>query len=334
MTISTVQRSRFAARRILHHLTGLPGDGEALAQQIAQRMQTRGPGKRLQIAEETDLSPAEFHARYYRTGTPVVMRGVAKDWAAVREWSPAWLAERHGDLTLSVTDGDTTGGTHNVEEILLRRYMAMVEDADTSKYLRFGNLLHQLPELLQDFDLDTLFRYRSKIRLGASIGVFIGAIGTRTSLHAVPTENLFVQVHGIKRWTVYDASSDPALRPVTSRSMYYWSDFDAEAPDAKRFPAAPYLDWYDFELHPGDVLYNPASNWHQVTNLTASIGCGFRWMSPMAPRRNFTQWLLFFLATNPSVLYLVRNRREFHNVLIASQKGTVKELEKQVRRHG
>lgn len=106
----------------------------------------------------------------------------------------------------------------------------------------------------------------------------------------------------------------------------YWSDFDPDQPDHERWPAARYLDRIVFELHPGDVLYNPASWWHKVENPGPSIGVGFRWMSPMAPRLNLSQFLLFFLAANPPLWTVLRNKKHYARVLEAAEKKTVKML--------
>lgn len=327
-TLPATQRGAFALRRFAHHLTGWKGDDARLRSAITRSLEGAGPGRRLAIAEANDLEPAEFFARYYRTGTPVVLRGLAKDWPAVRTWSPAWLAEHHGDVPLSVMDHDNAGGRFNVEDMPLRVFAAAIEAGDTKKYLRFGNLLHQVPELIHDFDTEALYRYRSPMRMGQNMGVFMGAKGTRTTLHAAPPDNLFAQVCGSKRWVLLSSKLDPVLRPVMARSTYYWSDFDPDAPDYERYPAARYCDWYDFELHPGDVLYNPPSTWHQVTNLTASIGVGFRWMSPMAARNNLSQFLLFFLAMNPPLWVVLRNKRNYARVLQAAESKTVDLLER------
>ncbi len=320
MRLRRRNRLAFAANRAAEHFLYIKRDDTALQRRILADSQRSGPGRLLAIDERTQLSPEAFAAEYVQTGTPVIMRGLAKDWPAVRTWSPSLLRERYGAQQLQVMDNDISGGIFNVEELTVAEFIDGIEGGDTRKYLRFGNLLHRFPELAGDFDRGVLDRYITKRKLGSNMGVFIGAKGTTTRLHAAPPDNLFAQVYGSKRWRVYGAAADPILRPLMARSTYYYTEYDPDHPDHGRFPAAKHLDWYEFELHPGDVLYNPPSFWHQVTNLGPTIGVGFRWLSPMAARLNPSQLLLFFLATNPPLWFVTRNKKNYTRVLQEAEK--------------
>ena len=317
-------RSRlgFATRRTAEHILHLNPKDSALQERILADMSRRDPEPISEVAELHDPNPEVFFREYGNRGRPVVLRGLAKDWTCVRNWSPSMFAERYGDQLLSVMDNDNTGGAFNVEELSIQKFMDMVESGDTTKYLRFGNLLHRFPELVGDFDHDALSKYMGRWRLGGNMGVFLGAKGTRTTLHAAPPDNLFAQVYGRKKWLLIPSRFDPVLRPVMAHSTYYWSEFDPTAPDYEAYPAARYLPIQQTVLEPGDVLYNPPSYWHRVDNLTATIGVGFRWLSPMAARLNLSQLLLFFLATNPPLWFVARNKKDYTNVLKAAEAKT------------
>jgi hypothetical protein len=311
--ISLRNRAGFAARRFTEHVLRVQLPDTALHRRIQGEL-AGSEGRVRPVERVRDLSRQDFLEQYWRTGTPVVLEGLALDWRCVQEWSPRWLAEHYGHGRTGVMDNDNTGERFNVEDLTIAELMERIEAGDTTKYLRFGNLLHLFPELVEDFDHAALAAYRNRLQLGSNMGVFIGAKGTRTTLHAAPPDNLLVQVYGRKRWVLIPASADPVVRPVMARATYYWSDFDPDT-NEPGWDAARRLDRWETVLEPGDVLYNPPSTWHKVENLTTSIGVGFRWMSPMAPRLNLSQFLLFFLATNPPLRFVLRNRTSYANVL-------------------
>lgn len=319
--VSLRTRAEFAFNRWLEHATTVRRDDAALQRRVLEELERFGPGSRKPVDAVTSIEPEVFFERYFRAGMPVVLKGLARDWPCVKTWSPAYLRARYGSEPLSVMDNVNTDGIFNVEEMTIGDFMTMVETGDTRKHLRFGNILHRFPELVEDFDAGALGAFMNKIRVGKNFGAFIGAKGTQTRLHAAPPDNLFVQVHGVKRWVLIPSRFDPVLRPVMARSTYYWSEFDPDHPDYDAYPAARYVDTYEVSLEPGDVLYNPPSFWHQVTNETATIGVGFRWMSPMAARLNFSQFLLFFLATNPPLWFVLKNKRHYTKVLEAAERG-------------
>lgn len=317
-------RAEFALNRYIDHVFRKKRDDRALNERVTSELSKFGPGQRRPLDVVEDIEPKAFFERYFRTGMPVVLRGLARDWPCVKKWSPGYLKKKYGHEPLSVMDNINDGGVFNVEELTIGQFMDMVESGDTRKHLRFGNILHRFPELVDDFDADTMSRYMNKIRVGRNFGAFIGAKGTQTRLHSAPPDNLFVQVYGKKRWTFVPSCMDPALKPVMARSTYYWTEFDPDNPDYDAYPAMRYVDTYEVVLEPGDVLYNPPSFWHQVTNETATIGVGFRWMSPMAARLNWSQFMLFFLATNPPLWFVLKNKKQYTKVLEAAEQGNRK----------
>jgi ribosomal protein L16 Arg81 hydroxylase len=163
--------------------------------------------------------------------------------------------------------------------------------------------------------------FKPRLRGGKARGMFIGAAGASSRLHAAPFENLFVQVWGRKRWVIIPASNDPLLRPIMSRSNSFFTNYDPERPDYDCFPEMRYIDSYEVVLEPGDVLYNPPSFWHQISNPTANIGVGFRWLSTAGIRANLSQLVLVLLATNPSFFFMVRNAGDYGVIAGAVEEG-------------
>ena len=68
-------------------------------------------------------------------------------------------------------------------------------------------------------------------------------------------------------------------------------------------------------LEPGDILFNPPSWWHHVTNLSESIGVGFRWFDLFSSTKSsFTQTLLTLFSSNPYIFQAMKNRTDFAKI--------------------
>ena len=100
--------------------------------------------------------------------------------------------------------------------------------------------------------------------------------------YIVPQKTIFsLKFTEKKHWYLYPPKNDIFLTPPITKSPYFYSDFNPDNPDYKKFPTARFLTTYECVLRPGDILYNPPLWWHQVKNLNHSIGVGFRWFNPL-----------------------------------------------------
>lgn len=271
-----------------------------------------------QIDRVRNISDLELKKNYIDKGIPVVMVGKAKEWACVKKWSPDWLLENYCDDKVSIFNASTqemTDVNYSVEETILKDVLNAMKEDDTSKYSRFNRLLYDHPGLIEDFDWKWLYNRRNTISSGKTFQVFIGGKGTRTTLHSASEHNLFTQVYGSKHWYLYPPENDVIFEPPVTRTPYFHSMFDPESPNLEVFPNAKYLQAWECKLEAGDVLFNPPSWWHQVTNLEDSIGVGFRWFSPTDSfKLSFMQTLLTFTSTNPPIWMATKNRTDFARI--------------------
>src|SRR5687767_5576859 len=58
---------------------------------LEKSLKAHGPCENREVEYRTDLSKKEFFQKYVRYGIPVVMRGAAKDWDCVKNWSPEYF---------------------------------------------------------------------------------------------------------------------------------------------------------------------------------------------------------------------------------------------------
>ena len=320
------QRTQYQFWRLLDHLIGnkVPSDKfNKQRKKVISSVSTNFQVNRIigtvnQIDRVKDISDYDLKKNYINKGIPVVMEGKAKHWECVKKWTPDWLMQSYCDDKVSIFDAssqDMTNINYKVEETTLKDVLNSMKNGDTSKYSRFNRLLYDHPELIGDFDWKWLYSVRNKISSGKTFQVFIGGKGTRTTLHSASEHNLFTQVHGKKHWFLYPPENDIIFDPPITRAPYFHSQFDPDFPDFNDFPNAKYLQTLECELRPGDVLYNPPFWWHHVNNTTNSIGVGFRWFSPGDSfNKYFTQSLLTFFSTNPSIWKATKNRTDFTRI--------------------
>ncbi len=269
-------------------------------------MLDRGQAYDIKEIEHSELEPLlNNHAALL--DTPLIFRGVGKDWKAVKTWNKQFFRE-HYDKT-AVTIIDNPGLVDKDQENTFKHttfgeYFDEVEK-DPSKYLRFSRVLDHNPTLLKDLDLTWLRKFKSGWSIGEQTFMFMGEDKTKTPMHAGLTHTIFIQIEGRKKWTVCLPNERFFLDPIADRVLYFYTDANPNsgAPFSPKFPLTPYVKKYEFVLEPGDVLWLPSLYWHYVENLTPTIGVAFKYTNlPQSFKITKLMTTLFFLATKPTIL--------------------------------
>ncbi|KAH9488363.1 Hypoxia-inducible factor 1-alpha inhibitor [Bulinus truncatus] len=98
--------------------------------------------------------------------------------------------------------------------------------------------------------------------------LLVGMEGVITPAHYDEQENLFAQIHGYKRFLLFDPSQFDCMYPYP---IYHphdrQSQVDFENPDLTKFPKFADVKGYEGIVGPRDVLYLPMYWWHQVESL-------------------------------------------------------------------
>jgi hypothetical protein len=97
------------------------------------------------------------------------------------------------------------------------------------------------------------------------------------------------------------------LDPAADGFGYVHSKASFKDPSDTNFPGLKYLDRFEFELQPGDILYNPAWMWHAVQNQTPTIGLrfGFPYLRGALVGSAALTYIRFFAARNPSMFKIL-----------------------------
>jgi hypothetical protein len=313
--LKTSQRLQYGFYQFMDHFFGRTrvfkwmGKGRRkFYKNLYETLKASGKGSIKPIERRKDLSLKEFKNHYVKKGIPVVLEGAAKDWDCVKKWSLDYFKELHGSDEILLVDQANMAADY--ESITLADVIDNIRTGG-KKYYRFYPLLDRHPEHLKDFDYKWLLERKNPLTWFEAFQVFIGGKDSVTTLHNANQCNLFVQVYGEKNWVLYSHYYSAILDPDPVRNVYRqapsvthdnqpFDPFQSKyEPNTKLYE---YIDGYEVNLKPGDVLWNPPFYWHAVKNMSDSIGVGYRWLPPLYSFKTSPFYMLLdMLATNPPI---------------------------------
>lgn len=271
---------------------------EALNLKIKESLLTLGPRTVLKPDVYENISQEDFLRFVVPRGKPAIIKGLAKSWRCCNEWTPEFFAKKYPDYPLIVTYTHADRGG-SVEEISMSKYVSDIL-AGERKYARFSRLMHDYPNLKDDFNMKVLMSYKNPSDFWVASQFFMGPPTTFTYIHCAFINNLFVQAYGKKHWMIFSPKYNSLFMPPVDRAPTFRSDARYDQASFEEGSVFNHLDVYDFTVEQGDVLFNPAFHWHYVTNQTMSISLSFRILSPFsALRASPMLTALTALATNP-----------------------------------
>ena len=319
----------FLGRKLAFKLSR--GSRKRFYKKLLRKLKEQGEGKLIPIDRRKDLSVEDFHREYVKPAIPVVLEGAAAEWDCVKKWSLQHFKDLHGDDKIIFVDQHKLDLSH--KDMTLGDVIDGIRDG-MGQYYRFYPLLERHPEHLAEFDYKWLRDHRHKRSVLESFQVFIGGDDSYTPLHNASPSNLFTQVVGEKKWVLYPNHYVSVIDPDPVRNIY------RNAPPRREYgafnPFKPeydyptelyqYIDGYSVHLKPGDVLYNPAYNWHAVQNIGDSIGVGYRWLPFAYNLRRWPLWTFLDLcATKPPFWKTWKLSKVDVNLLHLAETGQLKE---------
>lgn len=232
-----------------------------------------------------DLSGNLFQETFLKQNFPVVIRGMAKDWEAVKRWSPNFFKEKYGKEVIPVrvkADKLDDSGLKIADKTVTE----LVDNINAGGNFFGANMediFNHNPELRDALDLKTLKDYacQHKNSKVSSTQIFMSGGGVKSGFHCTGGINLFVMVYGKKEWTMVSPQFSMWMQPVTRKDMFYAASYlDWKAPyevqEKQGFPLYRYVPKYVTVLEPGDVLFSPQWWWHAVDTPEPAIGVATR----------------------------------------------------------
>ena len=297
---SSVGDRYFAPARRLVNLRVIAGLRERKPVRLQPVKVLEGPGIKPRVRE------------FIRRQIPVVIKGAAGRWPCVGHWSPEFFAREYGDFPIEF-DSLGTGLTRSTFEDFVPR---LLSPKGSGEYARFSPIVHEHPELKDDLDVGWFEQFKSRLEFWVARQLFIGGPKTSSKLHAAFISNFFVQIHGRKRWVLFSPVFNSAFMPPVDRSTTISCSREWESPSFEEDSLFSRIQGFETELDPGDILFNPPFFWHQVENLTVSIGLSCRYFS--ATNAMLSSPMLAMLTAfsrNPNALHaLLKSRRGEYDV--------------------
>ncbi len=225
------------------------------------------------LAIREGLPKPEFERDYREQSRPVVLKGLALEWASVQTWSLDYLAERSGDaeVTMDSVRGTPTRRVTITEFVKLMKANADLMKADPDAeplHLQEWYYQNNAPQLAAELPELEIAQYDFRRNLyggeaSTNHQLWVGQHGGITRMHqdSYMVDVMHVQIVGAKRWYVLGPGAQ--LRRGANGE-----------PDFAALVADPKTELHQFDLHPGDVLYLPANWYHRIELLTDSVGLG------------------------------------------------------------
>lgn len=214
---------------------------------------------------------------------PVMMRGAAAAWPAVRGWTPELFGARFAEhaVTPSVNLPDTEV-PYRYRDRDYRQAMTMAElvrrmRAGERCYVDQMDVTELGGGLALDYDFAAFGPQAVKV-----IALWLGA-HTSSGLHYDWVDNLFAQIHGTKRVVLAAPDQAPYLYPFADNHTK--SQVAPLHPDLRTFPRFRRAALWSGLIEPGDVLYIPKGWWHFFSAPAASISLTCWYGAPLTPRQ-------------------------------------------------
>lgn len=260
--------------------------------------------KRAERIERIDAS--EFARSYMKPGRPVIVTDAMQGWAALEKWTPAWLAETHGDEKVPTygTYFDFRGamklrdyverylGDTPRQPIRYARWFTLHQSVPNAERFPWADAIftHLEPDWRHPYFLPRsgyLFPFvgpGEELDIPSSTTVpskalYLSPAGAVTNLHLDywGSDALLVQIHGRKEVVLYHPDDSRYLMRVDEASAMMGTSggrrlVDIRNPDLELFPdfhqAVPAV--HDV-LEPGEIAYIPMAWLHHVDTLSTSI---------------------------------------------------------------
>ncbi len=232
------------------------------------------------IERRSGLTAQELFEDYFLANRPVIVTDMADQWPGLRQWSPAYLKQKFGNVEVEVQQGRSNDKNYEQNKMQLRQKMTLgafvdrVESAGASNdfYLTANNEALKTGPLMKLFDdIGPLPPYLAPDTLRQNTFLWFGPTGTVTPLHHDTIHLFHLQVVGRKRWRFIS----PLQTPLVYNYTGVFSQVDLETPDLNRFPLFAQATIIDAVVEPGEAIFLPLAWWHHVRSLDTCISLSF-----------------------------------------------------------
>lgn len=234
-----------------------------------------------------DISAQEFQDLCESEKSPVIIKN-AISWKALKKWNRNFFSERFPDKKVSLTIFDTKiNMPGNQIEVKIPDALKLIyENSIPNKkhYIMQRSLTECFPELLSDVEMPKYVNSHKEV----VSNFWYSESGANTRAHYDYSNNIFVQVSGVKRVRLFSPSDTQFLYPhditdyvtmdgVNHPAVQASKISSIDEIDYLRFPEFKHATSYEGILRGGDILYIPAGWWHEICSLDVSMSVNYWW---------------------------------------------------------
>ncbi|HJT51890.1 MAG TPA: cupin-like domain-containing protein [Nitrosospira sp.] len=277
-------KSIMLCQHLSHNPNTLRAVRKRIERRVLQRLQDRGVprGRVLSITEYQpgEIKPNRFYREHVKGSVPCILRGFVEN--APTDWTLARLAQRFPDTVVQALD--------KRNKKMINTSLREIAEDRRCNYIPQQLLLDQNPAFYKYFRIPRSHAYfpvmgRPSKPVLSFLILGLGA-GLNANYHCEEGPNWYLAVSGSKRWTLIESEYSWLLYPAAvGNGMRRFAEFSADArgepSDRDAYALMEYAPRYEFDLHPGDVLFFPAWMWHKTINLNEEgLGITCRYTAP------------------------------------------------------
>jgi Cupin-like domain len=250
------------------------------------------------IATYDTIAPSEFKKDYYNTGTPVVIKNLAKEWPAWTKWNWEYFKQLVGDKKVPLYNNIKSDAYTPINKAddykTFGEYIDMISKGPAAWRIFLFNIFEHAPQLINDFSWpeELMNGFIKKYPM-----LFTGGATSITHMHfdIDLSHILHTQFMGRKRVLMFPYKEQFKLyrKPYEVLSLADFSNYYEEGKiDYEKFPALKLAQGLDFILEPGDTLFMPAGYWHHMEYLDSGFAMSLRAMQPSITGKLKGAWSL------------------------------------------
>ena len=252
-----------------------------------------------------NISPKEFHSKYYTQNKPLIIKDLAKQWPAYNKWNWDYFKDLVGNQKVALYNNvksDSYTPINTADDYkTFGEYIDMIKQGPAGWRIFLFNIFDHAPQLIKDFTWpENLMKgFVKKYPM-----LFTGGQTSITHMHFdIDTSHiLHTQFAGRKRVLLFPFEEQRKLyrKPFEVLSLADFSNYyDAEKSklDFDKFPALKKAKGYEVILEHGDTLFMPAGYWHHMEYLDSGFAMSLRALQPSLSGKLKGVWNLFGMRT-------------------------------------
>ena len=227
------------------------------------------------IAETQEhLSTKYFFENYVKTKTPLLMRGIAKEFKAFTKWSDEYFANKlegyNNEYEVYVEKEKKE--TRNVAISLMKMKTFLNEYEAHDFYM-----ISSVPEFLKpDVSLPSVLQCEDSQKTLERTLLWFSSGGTKTVTHWDIWDNILCAVNGHKKVVLVDSFRFQNLtNSIIDSEDQMYSTMDVDSVDFTKFPGIETIEYYNIDLNAGDCVFIPSKFIHQVDSFERNIAVNF-----------------------------------------------------------